>query len=60
MFKSPIKGTIASKKPPINFIKTVVSPRYAPKPTQVQTTKNINSIDSDFIQDHYAKNQLIL
>jgi hypothetical protein len=26
----------------------------------VQTTKNINSIDSDFIQDHYAKNQLIL
>lgn len=60
MFKSPIKGTIASKKPPINFIKTVVSPRYGSKPTQIQTTKNISSTDSDFIHEHYPKNHLIL
>lgn len=60
MFKSPIKGTIASKKPPINFIKTVVSPRYGSKPTQIQTAKNINSTDSDFIHERYPKNHLIL
>lgn len=42
MFKSPVKG-IQIKKSPINYIKTLVSPKQTHRTLQIQTNKVIST-----------------
>lgn len=53
MFKSPGKGAPA-KRAPINFVRTVASPQ-AGRALQVQTSKSIGAVDTDFAIDQYSR-----
>jgi hypothetical protein len=54
MFKSPVKE-VPILKTPINFLKTVASPRQATRNLQMQTSKSINTVENDFTIDRYSK-----
>lgn len=53
MFKSPSK-VMQGKKGTINFIKTVTSPNNS-RQLQIQTAKNINTLDNDLSIDQFNK-----
>lgn len=55
MFKSPAKGGPAAKRAPISFVRTVASPTMQGRGIQVQTSKSISAVDSDFTIDQFSR-----
>lgn len=48
MFKSSVQG-FHIKKGPINFVKSVVSPKQADRPLQFHTSKSISTAENEMV-----------